>query len=208
MKRAIIFDFDGTIGDTIPLMLDIYHKQAETKGWPVITPTTLVMLKKQSLKQAMKWAGVRIWQVPGLLAQGRRYMAKRVDEVRLFDDAGDLITELAKDSDIYILSNNSKSTIELVMKKNGILDMVTVLPRPTLFGKARSINRLVKTNKYFIKDIIMVGDEVRDIEAAKKVGVKSVAVSWGLQDKGLLKKAEPDFVCVSMDQLRSNLKTK
>ncbi len=206
MKRAIIFDFDGTIADSVPLMLDIYHKQAETKGWPVITPTTLVMLKKQSLKQAMKWAGVRVWQVPSLLAQGRKYMHLRSDEVKLFDGVSELITDLSKEYDIYVLSNNSKTTIESVLHRNGVLDKVSVLPRPTLFGKARAITKLVKTNNYFTHDVIMVGDEVRDIDAAKKARVKSVGVGWGLQDSELLKKAGAENVCADINELSKILK--
>ncbi|MEK7626426.1 MAG: HAD hydrolase-like protein [Patescibacteria group bacterium] len=201
MKRAIIFDFDGTIADTVPIMLDIYHKKAETKGWPVITPTTLVELKKGSIKQAMRWAGVKFWQIPGLLSMGRSYMKERANDIQMFDGIPQLMKDIPASTDLYVLSNNDSTTIEQVLIANGLNNKVRVLPRPSLFNKDKSIKRLLKLNKYFNKDVIMVGDEVRDIEAGRKAKIHSVGVSWGLQDKSLLKKAKADEVCDSVGEL-------
>lgn len=202
MKRAIIFDFDGTIADTVPIMLDIYHKKAETKGWPVITPTTLVELKKGSIKQAMKWAGVKFWQIPGLLSMGRSYMKERVNDIQMFPGIPQLIKDLPTDTDLYVLSNNDSRTIEQVLIANGLNNKVTVLPRPSLFNKDKSIKRLIKLNTYFNKDVIIVGDEVRDIDAGRKARIHSIGVSWGLQDKSLLEKAKADEVCDNVAQLK------
>ncbi len=207
MKQAIIFDFDGTIADTVPIMIDIYHKKAETKGWPVITPTTLVELKKGSIKQAMKWAGVKFWQIPGLLSMGRSYMRERASDIKMFEGMPDLMQKLSEDYDLYVLSNNGSDTIKQVLASNGLNNKVTVLPRPTLFNKDKSIRRLIKLNKYFNYDVMMIGDEVRDIDAARKAKVKSVGVTWGLQDKSLLKKAKADEVCDNVAQLEKTIES-
>lgn len=182
-------------------MLDIYHKKAETKGWPVITPTTLVELKKGSIKQAMRWAGVKFWQIPGLLSMGRSYMKERANDIQMFDGIPQLMKDIPASTDLYVLSNNDSTTIEQVLIANGLNNKVRVLPRPSLFNKDKSIKRLLKLNKYFNKDVIMVGDEVRDIEAGRKAKIHSVGVSWGLQDKSLLKKAKADEVCDSVGEL-------
>ena len=39
-----------------------------------------------------------------------------------------------------------------------------------------------------------VGDEVRDIEAGKKVGINTIAVSWGYNTKSALDKEHPDYL--------------
>ena len=46
-------------------------------------------------------------------------------------------------------------------------------------------------------------DEVRDIEAARKSGIKSVAVTWGYNSKDALLKENPDFLINSPDELRN-----
>ncbi|OGL30713.1 hypothetical protein A3F37_03785 [Candidatus Saccharibacteria bacterium RIFCSPHIGHO2_12_FULL_41_12] len=210
MRQAIVFDFDGTIADTVPLMLDIYHIKAESKGWPVITPTTLNKLKNHTLKYAMKWSGIKFWQIPGLLRQGRKYIGLRADEIKLFKGMDKLIVNLSKNNrlDIYVLSNNSSDTIEIVLNKYGVYNLVNVLPRSSFFGKAKLLNKLIKTNKYFNSDVIMVGDETRDIEAARKVGVNIVAVSWGLQSFDVLEKSGAENICTNVNELTKLLKTK
>jgi phosphoglycolate phosphatase-like HAD superfamily hydrolase len=39
-----------------------------------------------------------------------------------------------------------------------------------------------------------VGDETRDIEAAKKSHIKVIAVSWGFNSRQVLEKYSPDFL--------------
>lgn len=205
MNRVVIFDFDGTIADTLPLMLDIYHKKAETKGWPVITPTTLIELKRHSFTDAMKWAGVKFWQIPGLLKVGRQYINERADEIDLFDGMHEVLDKVSLKYPTYILSNNSPETIRKVLLKHGLDGRVKVLPRPALFNKANSIKRLVKTNKYFDHEVIMVGDELRDFEACRKTNTKFVGVSWGLQDKDLLIQKGAEIVCETPASLKKVL---
>jgi phosphoglycolate phosphatase-like HAD superfamily hydrolase len=43
-------------------------------------------------------------------------------------------------------------------------------------------------------DILYVGDEVRDVEACQKVGVKIIAVTWGLNSQEALEKAGAETV--------------
>lgn len=59
-----------------------------------------------------------------------------------------------------------------------------------MFGKSAPLLKL----KTKIKDLVYIGDEVRDIEAAKKAGILSVGVSWGFQTEVAMKKASPDHL--------------
>ena len=56
------------------------------------------------------------------------------------------------------------------------------------------------------QDIIYVADEVRDIEAARKAGVKIICVSWGYNDKSSLEKNNPDALVDNTDQLFAVIK--
>jgi len=53
-----------------------------------------------------------------------------------------------------------------------------------------------------------VGDETRDIEAAKAAGFQSVAVTWGYNSKKVLENARPDFIVEDFSALESLLRTK
>ena len=76
-----------------------------------------------------------------------------------------------------------------------------ILRRPPILGKSSSIKNLVRKNDYQKPSVWMIGDELRDVEAGKKAGVKTISVSWGLQDKDALKAKNPDFLVDKVSEL-------
>ena len=63
-----------------------------------------------------------------------------------------------------------------------------------MFGKHRSLKRLLKTYHMKPAETIYIGDEVRDIEACRKAKVQIIAVTWGFNSKRILERAKPDFI--------------
>ena len=202
MKNVVIFDFDGTIADAIPLFREVYSEIAENRGLPQMDEQTYLELRKGSIKDVVKWVGIRSWQLPFVANEGRKIFAKKSAQVKLFDGIPELIQRLYKDSwDIYVLSLNSEQTIKKVLKRHGISDFMIILRRPPILGKSSSIKKLVRKNKYQKSNVWMVGDELRDVEGGKKAGVKTISVSWGLQDKDALKAKNPDFLVDKVSEL-------
>ena len=62
----------------------------------------------------------------------------------------------------------------------------------TLFSKHRSIKKYLKSEKIELEEIVYIGDEIRDINAAKKAKVKVIAVTWGFNSKEVLSEYQPD----------------
>ncbi len=202
-KKVVIFDFDGTMADVVPLMRKIYAEVATAKGYPELTDADFERLRKGNLKDLMKWSGVRAWQLPRMLREGRRVFYAHRKEVLLFRGISDLITELhSADYDLYILSSNSVRTIKYILKQANVAEPIHVLRRPPLFGKAGSIKQLIRRKRYSRNNVWMIGDETRDIDAANKAGVRSVAVSWGLQHEVALAKSRPEYVVSKVSELR------
>lgn len=191
---AIIFDFDGTLADVSNVVRKVYGEMAIARGWPELTDRDYKKLRKGSITQAVRWVGIRPWQIPGLLREGRELLKKRSSEIELFKGVNILINQLHKSGiSLYVLSSNSESTVRSILKKNDVSN-IHILRRSSLFGKHKSIKKLVGRQNYDKNRVWMVGDELRDIEGAKKAGVRSIAVSWGLQDISVLKKAGPDYI--------------
>jgi phosphoglycolate phosphatase len=65
---------------------------------------------------------------------------------------------------------------------------------PRLFGKGKALRRIVRAERLDSSEVLYVGDEVRDIEAARKARVASAAVTWGLNTEAILRAGGPDLV--------------
>lgn len=205
-KNVAIFDFDGTLADVVVIFREVYGQIAQKYDYPELTEEAFQKLRRGTLREVMKWVGVRPWQITGLLREGRTLFYERRKDIKLFPGVLELIQQLDKrEWDLYILSSNSTITIREILAKNGVGHEVMVLKRPPLFGKAGSIKGLVRRKKYDKNRVWMVGDEVRDIEAATKAGVQSIGVAWGLQHESALAKANPTFVALKVSELKNYL---
>ncbi len=168
---------------------------AAENGWPHMNETEYQRLRGLKATQLQRWIGLKSWQIPGLMREGLKRFREHSKDIKLFDGIPEVITRLAASgNNLYILSTNHPETIRDVLGRYKLEDKVMVLRRSALFGKHYAIRHLISKHKYVPDSVWMVGDEVRDIEAAKRAGVKAAAVSWGLQTSNILKNMAPDAV--------------
>ena len=99
-----------------------------------------------------------------------------------------------------MLSSNAEDTIQAVLDRYGLKDM-NVMKSSKLFGKAVPLKRLIRVNKLQAGNVWMVGDEIRDVAAAHKAGIHSLAVTWGFHPKEMLATAKPDAYADTPNQL-------
>jgi phosphoglycolate phosphatase len=103
-----------------------------------------------------------------------------------------------------IVSSNTESNIVSILEKSGLRSAFPIIVSKVRFtGKRAALNATKRkvASKLGIKvgdsfpEFIYVGDEDRDIEAAKACGMKTAAVSWGLHDVStVLQKTAPDLI--------------
>lgn len=200
LEGAIVLDFDGTIADAEQAILKIYEPLAKQYDWPKLTRRDYYRLKKDSPREIMKWANVKIWQLPKLLKVGRAEYKKHASEIKLFARIPEVLAELAKHNDVYILSSNDRDTVRQILKNNGLKVKITILHGSPLFGKDKALKKLLK-NKYDAKKSWMIGDEIRDMEAGKKARMNTVGVTWGLQNEKGIKRAKPNHIAKKPDDI-------
>jgi phosphoglycolate phosphatase len=82
------------------------------------------------------------------------------------------------------------------LENNGCRDIFdSIYSASTIFGKAKVLKSMMKTNKIDKDLCVYIGDETRDIQAAKEVGLESIAVSWGYNTLDILSTYEPTYLC-------------
>lgn len=81
------------------------------------------------------------------------------------------------------------------MQHNDLADVFDfIYSGKNLFGKDKVMVQMLAKEGLAKASVLYVGDELRDIEASKKVGLKVVAVTWGLHTKEALEALNPDAV--------------
>lgn len=194
--KVVFFDFDGTIADTLNVVVSITNRLALEFGHKPIQPEELAKIKKFSSRQIIKYSGISILKVPFLLARVRAELRKEIETVETFPELKAVLIELRNQVDtLGILSSNSQDNIVAFLSANNLHNLFDfVYTEAPLFSKSRIINKILKQTNVKPEESIYVGDETRDIEAAKRSHIKAIAVSWGFNSKEILAQQSPDFL--------------
>jgi phosphoglycolate phosphatase len=205
MQKVVLFDFDGTLADSFATVVDIFY---DITGTPPITdPEMIAFLRKQPMSVIIKEMHIKPFQVPRLVVKGRKMMAGRMDEIKLFEGVREALTILHEQGyQLYVMSSNSASNIEHFLKANQLQSyFVRVYGGVGLLNKAAAIRKVMRQNGLDAAHCIYVGDEARDIEGAQKAGVKIVSVGWGYNDAIMLRARKPDVLIDKPQQLAATI---
>lgn len=199
MRKTVIFDFDGTIADTFPIVERIAHDIAGRYGIAMTTEEG----RSLGLKQIIKQTKFPLLKLPQVLIEIKYRLGLKIkDEAGLFAGMAMVLKSLSQKYDLGIISSNSKSNITSFLEKHQLLSLFAYIHSDTaLFGKHTVLKRFCRKYKVKYRDVFYIGDEDRDIRAAKKLKIKVIAVTWGYNDKKLLEKEQPDYLAETPKQI-------
>lgn len=203
--KVIIFDFDGTLANTIDVIVDITNRLALEFGYKQTTQGELDELKNLSSREIVKQSGISILKLPFLIKKVRAELNKEIKNIKPISEIKDVLHELSsRGHQLGIVTSNSKENIVEFLEKNEWQHLFDfVYSGTTLFGKSKIINNLIKQREINREQIIYVGDETRDIEAARKSNIKAIAVTWGFNSAEVLAQQNPDFLVSQPQELLS-----
>jgi len=197
LQKTIVFDFDGTLADTLSLGINIFNSYSSKFGYKKIS---LEQNKNVSAHELISMAGIKLWKLPFLVRRMRKDLNENISQIQIFKGIPDLLESLKSSGfKMGILSSNSKKTIYSVLKNKGLESYFSFINGGvSIFGKNRTLISLKRKIK---NDIIYVGDELRDIEACKGSNTAIASVSWGINSFEVLEKANHDYVAKSPIEL-------
>jgi len=103
---------------------------------------------------------------------------------------------------MYIMSTSSPGNIRKLLKARGLEGYFKrIYGNVGVFGKAKMLRRVIEQNGFDPSGVFYIGDEARDIEATKRVGVHGIAVGWGFNSPALLERHEPFALVQTPKQL-------
>lgn len=193
-SKLIVFDFDGTIADTLGTLLRISNRLAPEFGYSQIDDEQLANLKYLSSWEIIKLSKVALWKLPFLFRRVKAEFPREVANVQLFPGVKELLTTLKlKGYRLGIVSSNAEANIRSLLRQNQIEQLFEFVTSASTFGKGRAIERMMRQCHCLRADTIYIGDEIRDIQAARSISIRIVAVGWGFNAPTALMDRQPDL---------------
>lgn len=193
--KLAIFDFDGTLGDTMAWFLDASDAMAVRFGFVPIDRSNLDNLRHKSAREMMRIHKVSVLKLPMLARHVQAMMQADAASIRMFDGVPDMLRAVhAAGVKIAVVSSNSEANIRIVLGPDlsGLVDLFDC--GASVFGKARKFRKVLKTLCVKPSETVSIGDETRDIDAGRKARLATAAVAWGYTQPAALAAKGPDHM--------------
>ncbi|MGL4606936.1 MAG: HAD-IA family hydrolase [Eubacteriaceae bacterium] len=194
--KCVVFDFDGTLADTEEKAFKIYNQLASKYKYSTVTMEELQHIKNLHIKEIMEIVNIPFYRLPRVLGEGQKMMREESDEIRSFSpNIEDFFEELRGiTTTVGILTSNIEKTVSRFLETYQLKEEIDFIMCSAMMSKSKKIKKVLRKFDLDKSEMLYVGDETRDIDACKKVGVDVAAVTWGYNTELALKRCEPTYM--------------
>ena len=192
--KLVIFDFDGTLADSFPWFLDVFDTVADHFGFRRLDRANIEALRHLDARELMRRHGVPLWKVPMIAAHARTLQGRDLHRIRLFDGVSEVLGHIAaRGVQTAVVTSNARTNVETVLGPSAT-HIRHYACGASIFGKAAKLTAVMKAARARPEETLAIGDEVRDIDAARACGLITGAVAWGYSAPERLAADRPDYL--------------
>ena len=190
--RLYIFDFDGTLADSAAWFRRELPRLAKTHGFRSPSPEELEALRGVGSQEIMKALRIPMWKLPAIGADLKRRAPRAAQYIAPFPGTADMLSRIYRaGAKIAIVSSNSEWTVREVLGAGPGACVSRYVCGVAMFGKGAKFRQVVRAEGVAPSQVLAIGDDLRDLDAARKAGVDAGAVAWGYTKVEALAAAGP-----------------
>ena len=196
-----IFDFDGTLADSFPWFCSVLDQTADKFGLNRVKPDEIPSLRELSSYDALKQLGVPFYKLPAISTFMRGLAVEGIPYIPMFAGAADALAALhAGGVHLALVSSNAEAAVRAVLGPAAeLIDRYAC--GSSLFGKSQKFQAVLNALRLPRTEAIAIGDEIRDIDAARKTHLAAGSITFGYNSRDALRRHHPDYLFDSYEQL-------
>lgn len=210
--KLVIFDWDGTLMDSVGRIVSSMQAAAKTAGLPVPTAYNAKQIIGLSLPKAIEvlFEQRTAEQEQFLIEQYKhQYVELNTTPTPLFDNALNLLTRLRQtDKFLAVATGKGRAGLQRVWQATDTeqyfhtsrcADEAQSKPDPQM------LLSLLEELNIEATQAVMIGDTSHDMEMARRAGVDRIGITLGVHDKEVLSQYQPKAIVDSLFELEALL---
>jgi phosphoglycolate phosphatase len=202
----VIFDLDGTLADSIPWFQRHVNDVADKFGFRRVKDEDISPLRRAGVREIFEHLQVPRWKLPAIIRHMRRLKTAHLAAIPLFPGVEPMLRALAGAGvRLALVSSDHEANARSQLGPANVALFSAFDCGASLYGKAAKFRRVVRRLGANPGSTIAIGDEIRDIEAARAAGITCAAVTWGYSAPEALRAHKPDVMFERMEDIASSL---
>jgi len=210
--KLIIFDWDGTLMDSVARIVSSMQSAAKVVGLTVPSAHDVKQIIGLSIEEALRllFAGVTDEEIEIMRLQYKyQYIDGDSTPTPLFDNAMNLLEVLKQDKKyLAVATGKGREGLNRVLDISATVDYFHTTrcagempskPDPEM------LNSILAELDISAHEAIMIGDTSHDLKMAQNAGIDSIGVTYGVHSKQVLEQYNPIVVVDSLTQLQQLL---
>jgi phosphoglycolate phosphatase len=204
--KLAIFDFDGTLADSFHWFLQNINVVADKYRFRRIEDDEIETLRGYDNRKIIEHLKVPMWKMPLIQHFMRKRMANDIDRISLFSGVDQMLKGLtSKGIATAIVTSNSAINAQTVLGTENKRLIKYYACDARFFNKPAKIRKVLRWSGISAAETICIGDEVRDIQAARAENIAFGAVPWGYANLKSLSLLSPEEIFLNLSDIVEKL---
>ena len=178
------------------LIYRVFNRLSSLYGYRHLPEDEIEIVRHQTIHEFIDHVEIPLWKVPIVAIHARHLMHRDIHEIHPPKGLVEVLTQI-HNSDTYhmdILTSNRRKNVNKFLSEHSMAWFEDVHTSRNILCKKRRVKQYIRYRGIDPQTLYYVGDTSVDVESARLAGVKSVAVTWGLNTEQALSRANPDYL--------------
>lgn len=210
--KVAIFDWDGTLVDSVEHIADSLHQAATELGYPALEREAYRNIIGLGMVEALEslYPGISRDQMTTLReGYGRYFFAKVTTPHQVFAGMADVLADLRTVGlGCAVATGKSRRGLEGALVSSGLgphFDLTRCADETRSKPDPAMLAEIIEHYGIRPDEAVMIGDTVYDMDMAQRIGMPAIGVEWGVHKEEALARFGPRAVVSSVKGLRAEL---
>ncbi len=207
--KLIIFDFDGVLADSFDTFYPLIRDGMSHVGLS-LSPSQyrdfFIGNVHQGFKDFIKNENKHASFLKFRSSNYDKYYYDKRHKAKFFPEVLNFLKKINKTNILTIASSGRQKNVISLLKKNHVRNLFPLVIANGSINKSGMIKKILNKFNKKAEESVMVTDTVGDLKVAKKMGLKTIAVTWGFHSAKILKSEKPDYLVNNFEMLYKSIK--